>query len=181
VWARGIAEGPDEDIDKLHWVLMGALACARESVVVVTPYFLPDQLLIAALNTAALRGVRVQILLPAHNNLVLVRWASTAVLPQLFASGCELFAVGEMFDHTKLLLVDDVWSLIGSANWDPRSLRLNFEFNIECYSRPLAATLRERVNQKLRGARRITARELAARPFPFRLRDSLAHLLSPYL
>ncbi|HET6345915.1 MAG TPA: phospholipase D-like domain-containing protein, partial [Myxococcota bacterium] len=80
-----------------------------------------------------------------------------------------------------LVLVDDVWSLIGSANWDPRSLRLNFEFNIECYSRSLAKTLRESVNQKLRGARRVTAQELAARPFPTRLRDSVVHLLSPYL
>ena len=134
VQARGVREGPDEDFEKLHLVLFGALACARRSITVVTPYFLPDQLLITALSTAAMRGVAVQVIMPQASNLRLVDWASGAVLPQLVYAGVVVHATHGVFDHSKLMLVDDAWALIGSANWDARSLRLNFEFNIECYS-----------------------------------------------
>ena len=85
------------------------------------------------------------------------------------------------FDHTKLMIVDDVWSLIGSANWDPRSLRLNFEFNVECYDTGLAEALHGIVDDKARDAREILLDEVDGRPFPTRLRDGLARLLSPYL
>ncbi len=136
---RGIADGPDEDFEKLRLTLLGALACARSSVLIVTPYFLPDAGLITALNVTALRGVAVDIVLPERNNLRLVQWASTALLWQVLEQGCWVWLSPPPFDHSKLMVVDGTWALVGSANWDPRSLRLNFEFNLECYDpkRPL--------------------------------------------
>src|SRR5690606_11177032 len=105
----------------------------RRHVQIVTPYFLPNASLIQALNVTALRGVNVEIYLPSSNNIALVQWATTAQLWQLLEKGCRIYSTASPFDHTKLMIVDGIWSLIGSTNWDPRSLRLNFEFNVECY------------------------------------------------
>jgi cardiolipin synthase len=179
--ARGIADGPDEDFDPLRTVLLGALATARTSVRIITPYFLPDAALINALGVAALRGVRVEVLLPEKGNLPVVQWASAAQLWQVLRPGCHVFLTAPPFDHTKLMVVDGAWSFFGSSNWDPRSLRLNFEFNVECYDTELARRLEAVVDERLTHARRLTLEEADARPLPIRLRDGLARLLSPYL
>jgi len=179
--ARGISDGPDEDFDKLVRVLHGALACAQRSVQIVTPYFLPTMALISALSTCALRGVNVEIILPSQSNLRTVGWAMTAQLWQVLEWGCTVWLTPPPFDHSKLVLVDDEWCFIGSANWDPRSLRLNFEYNIECYSQNLAAQLREIVAAKRATARPLTLQDADGRPFPVRLRDNVARLFTPYL
>ncbi len=181
VLARGVSSGPDDDFEKLRMIYLGALACARSSVRLVTPYFLPDPGLISALNTAALRGVAVDVVLPRENNLRLVQWASAALLWQVLEHGCRVWRTPPPFDHTKLLLVDGAWALLGSANWDPRSLRLNFEFDLECYDCALAAGLEEVVQAKLKQARPVTLEDVDGRPLPVRLRDGAARLLSPYL
>jgi len=181
VLARGIPDGPDEDFETLRTVLLGALATARESVRIITPYFLPDAALITALNVAALRGVRVDVVLPEKGNLPVVQWASTAQLWQVLGPGCRVFLSAPPFDHTKLMVVDGEWGLIGSANWDPRSLRLNFELNVECYDADLARRLDAVVEERLLRSRPITRAQVDARPLPIRLRDGLARLLSPYL
>lgn len=137
--ARGIPDGPENDFEKLRLTMLGALACAQSSIRIMTPYFLPDASLITALNIAALRGVPVDIVLPRTGNLRLVQWAATAQLWQVVERGCRVWLTPSPFDHSKLLLVDRDWVMIGSANWDPRSLRLNFEFNLECYDRELAS------------------------------------------
>jgi cardiolipin synthase A/B len=181
VVARGISDGPDEDFENLRWTLLGALASARDRVRIITPYFLPDAGLITALNVAALRGVKVDILLPERGNLPIVQWACTAQLWQVMRPGCRVFLTPPPFDHAKLMVVDGVWSLIGSANWDPRSLRLNFEFDVECYDAALASRLEQVLQERLARARLLTLEELDQRSLSIRLRDGLARLLSPYL
>ena len=181
VLARGITDGPDEDLDKLVWSMIAALNAATKNVWIVTPYFLPEAQLIAALNAAALRGVTVQILIPQKNNLPFMNWAMSSMLWQVVSRGCQVFATLPPFDHTKLMVVDDCWSLIGSANWDARSLRLNFEFNVECYSAELAQSLRQHIESKLATAHPITLHQLESRSYPIRLRDGLTRLLSPFL
>ncbi len=179
--ARGVTSGPDDDFEKLWMSLIGALGCANVSVRIMTPYFLPDSALIAALNTAAMRGVRVDIILPEQNNLRTVKWASTALLPQVLEHGCRVWLTAPPFDHTKLVLIDGVWTLLGSANWDPRSLRLNFELDVECYDLDLARTLDELIRHKLEKARQVTLADINGRSFPVKLRDGVARLLTPYL
>ena len=95
--------------------------------------------------------------------------------------GCRIWLSPPPFDHTKVLLVDGVWVLLGSANWDARSLRLNFEFNLECYDRDLAAQLAGVVDSKLENSRRVTLQEVDGRSLPVKLRDGVSRLLSPYL
>jgi cardiolipin synthase len=181
VVARGISDGPGADFDKLRLTLHGAIAAARSKICVVTPYFLPDRELIAALNIAAMRGVEVQIVLPEVSNQPVVAWASTAQHWQLLERGCRIFLTPPPFDHTKLMIVDRTWTLIGSANWDPRSLRLNFEFNVECYDEALATEMELLVEHKLRGARELTKAEVDARRLLIQLRDGTARLFSPYI
>jgi len=179
--ARGIADGPDEHLDQLRLTLLGACQCAERSLRIFTPYFLPDASLISALNVAALRGVSVEILIPQHGNQKLVQWACEAQLWQLVDRGCQIRRTNPPFDHTKLVIVDDDWILLGSANWDPRSLRLNFEFDIECYSRELASKLNQIFEAKKAKSKLATMNELQSRSLPVRLRDGVARLAAPFL
>ncbi|HEX3989289.1 MAG TPA: phospholipase D-like domain-containing protein [Verrucomicrobiae bacterium] len=178
---RGITDGPDEDFEKLRWTLLGALSIARRSVKIVTPYFLPDAAIVSSLILAAMRGVKVEILLPSINNLPVVHWASRSMWWQILEHGCHIWLTAPPFDHSKLMVVDGCWTLVGSANWDARSLRLNFEYNLECYDPVFAAQLEGLIEEKRKSGREVTMEEVDARSLPIRLRDGLARLLSPYL
>lgn len=181
VLCRAIPDGPDEDFEKLKLTILGALQLAEHQVYIITPYFLPDEAIMAALNVAALRGVRICILVPEVNNILPVQWACHSLLPELIERGCEVFLTPGPFDHTKLFLVDGDWSLVGSTNWDPRSLRLNFELNVECYGDDLNAELSEFARAKLANSTPLLLQDLQRRSFLIRLRDGVARLGSPYL
>ena len=181
VFARTLAAGPDKHFEKLRWAIQGALACAEKRIQIVTPYFVPDQSLISALNVSAMRGVCVDIIMPAVNNLPFVDWASRAMWWQVLERGCRIWLTPAPFDHSKLLLVDDAWAMIGSANWDTRSLRLNFELNLECYGREFASEVAAIIHAKMQSAREVTLAEMDRRSLSLRLRDGLARLLAPYL
>ncbi len=179
--ARGIATGPDEDEEQLKWTMLGALARAETRVRIVSPYFLPDNMLITSLALAAMRGVEVEILFPERSNLRLVQWASWAQLGSLISSGCTVLLTPPPFDHAKAMTVDGMWSMIGSANWDERSLRLNFEFNVECYGSGVTSALDALIDQRKAAARRVTQEEIDKRNLAQKLRDGTAWLASPYL
>jgi cardiolipin synthase len=179
--ARAISDGPDDDFEVLTHVILAALASAQRSIRLVTPYFVPNASLITGLNVAALRGVRVDILIPERGNIPLAQWASTAMLWQVLERGCRVHLSPAPFDHTKLLVIDEAWALFGSANWDARSLRLNFELNVEAYDVKLAAELADFVDRRIARARTVDLAWADSRPFLTRLRDSTAKLLAPYL
>ncbi len=162
-------------------MLAGALSAAQRSVRVMTPYFLPDDAVCQALDVAAMRGVEVDIVLPGENNLAMVNWASTAMLWQVLERGCRVWKTPPPFDHSKLMVVDRSWTLLGSGNWDERSMRLNFEFNVECYDRGLASSLDDMITKRIAVSRRVTLDEVDRRRLPIRLRDGIARLFSPYL
>lgn len=181
VLARGVTDGPDEDFEAVRWLLLGALATARQRVRIVTPYFVPDAGLVAAIDVAVMRGVEVDVVLPERGNLRVVQWAQTAQLWQVLERGCRVWVTPPPFDHTKLVVVDGAWSLLGSANWDPRSLRLNFELQVEAYDPDLAARVEAVAEERISRARPVTLAEVDGRPLPVKLRDGVARLLSPYL
>lgn len=157
------------------------MASAENRIRIVTPYFIPDSRLFESLIVASLKGVAVQIYLPSDNNIPIADWAAVAQLEIIVEHGCKVYRSRAPFDHTKLLLIDDVWALIGSANWDPRSLRLNFEFNVECFDEEFVRALHTIVDQRTVGAEAITLDMIRSRKLPVRLRDGLARLASPYL
>jgi len=179
--ARAIPDGPDEDLNRIPWTLAGAIACAHKSIRIMTPYFLPDASLVTSLNVAAMRGVEVDIVIPKKSNLPLVDWAVWGQLWRFAGHGCRIWLLDGPFDHSKLMVVDGEWTLIGSSNWDPRSLRLNFELGVEIYDEDLALHMEAHVDQRRKGAALLTGEMLASRSTLRRLRDGMARLLTPYL
>ena len=179
--ARGLPAGPDMGLNPIRWTLLGALAEARRNIRIVTPYFLPDATLRTAISVAAMRGVIVDIVLPRTSNLPFVDWAATPQLEWLARAGCRIWKSAGPFDHTKIMTVDGMWAMIGSANWDDRSLRLNFEFNLECYGASFARTLDASVERKIATSHPVALQDLVTRPLPLRIRDAFFRLASPYL
>ena len=178
---RVITEGPDEDADKLLSVILGALSVARRQVLIMTPYFIPSPGLTAALQSAALRGVEVCIVLPAQSNLLYVDWASRRWLPPLLARGVRIYLQPKPFAHTKLLVVDSAYAQIGSANLDPRSLQLNFEIAMEIYSSAVCRRLDAYVMAARAKSTLFVSEMVARQSVLVRIRNSLMWLLSPYL
>ena len=177
VMARVVTSGPDEDMEQIEFVALHAISCAQRSIRVVTPYFLPPEPLTMALGLAALRGIKVDIVLPDKSNHAILDWARRVPLRPLIVAGCRVWLVPPPFDHSKLMIVDDGWALIGSANWDTRSFRLNFELNVELHDADFAARLSALTGK----SRRLSVEELDGDSLPIRLRSAAARLLQPYL
>lgn len=179
--ARTIDAGPDESFERLRWAYIAGLNEARRSVRLCTPYFIPDPALVSELNAAALRGVEVDILLPATSDLPHVQWALVHQLWQVLEYGCRVWMRPGPFDHSKLMVVDAEWTLLGSGNWDARSMRLNFELCVECYSRDLGRRMDAFTRERRAQSRPVTLEALNARPLPIKLRDGVARLFAPLL
>ncbi|HVT44271.1 MAG TPA: phospholipase D-like domain-containing protein, partial [Thermoanaerobaculia bacterium] len=122
-----------------------------------------------------------EIVLPQKLDHPFVGWAMQAQLWQVLEKGCRVFMTPPPFDHSKLFVVDEIWTLIGSSNWDPRSLRLNFELGVETWDRELAARIGALIDAKRNQGREITLAMMDGRSVPVRLRDGIARLFSPYL
>jgi cardiolipin synthase len=179
--ARIVTNGPDEAVDKLQLLLMGALAAGRKRVTIMTPYFLPNETLTSALVVAALRGVEIDIVLPERSNIPPVGWAMQAMWGRLVAHGLRITLTPPPFDHSKVMVVDGAWVLVGSTNWDQRSLRLNFEANLECYDAGLGAALEAYVAAKKARGRRVTRDEVENVSLPVQLRNRAIRLFASYL
>lgn len=178
---RVVRSGPDRMLGSNQNMLLGVLSVAQHDVRIQSPYFLPDITLIEALKTAARRGVQVDVVIPGNNNLKLVGAAMDAQLDQMIEAGVRVWRSQGPFDHSKLCTVDGVWSYVGSTNIDSRSLRLNFELDIEVYDVELAQNLNQRVERHIQKGILVTIQSLKARPFFWRLRDRIVWLASPYL
>jgi cardiolipin synthase len=175
--ARAVTSGPDEDLEQIEFVALHAISCARQSIRIVTPYFLPPDVLTTALGLAAMRGLTVDIVMPEHSNHAVLDWARRVPLRVMMDAGCRVWLRPPPFDHSKLMTIDDTWSMIGSANWDTRSFRLNFELNLEVQG-PEFARL---ITDLTRTSRQLTVEELDKDSLPLKLRNSAARLLQPYL
>ncbi len=165
-------------MEQIEFAALHAISCAQKSVRVVTPYFLPpdpaDHGAWASPRCAASRSTSS---LPDHSNHALLDWARRIPLRPLIEAGCRVWLTGAPFDHSKLMVIDDAWAMVGSANWDTRSFRLNFELNVELHDPDFAV----KVAAIAPAARRLTLDELDGDPLPIRLRNSAARLLQPYL
>lgn len=179
VVTRVLVDGPDDNYQKLQLTMLGAINAAKDRVCIVSPYFLPGALILSALQMAVLRGVRVDVCIPGRNNLPFVGWAMRANRRRLLAHGVHIHESAAPFDHSKLFLIDDYWSLIGSSNWDSRSLELNFEINLESYDIALNHSIAEIINEKLQTAVEIT--DCTDQNFIKRLRNNFFRMFSPYL
>jgi cardiolipin synthase len=178
---RTVPDGPNEDLDKLLVILEAAVSSARERIWIMTPYFLPPRPLLAALSAAAIRGVEVTVILPEKSDSRMVDYATKNSLWELLERGVRIVFQPPPFVHSKLFLVDRHYSLVGSANFDPRSLRLNFEFAVEIYDTRVNAALAEYCERAASSGREASVEALKNRSLPVRLRDAFCWLFSPYL
>ncbi|MFW5927330.1 MAG: phospholipase D-like domain-containing protein, partial [Wenzhouxiangella sp.] len=178
---RTVTDGPNEDLDRLSMLLTSAISAARRSIHIMTPYFLPPREIVGALQAAALRGVDVCIVLPEENNLPYVHWATRNMLWELLFHDIRIFYQPPPFNHGKLFAIDGYYSLIGSTNWDSRSLRLNFELQVEVYGERFAEETADCIERAAAAGRSVTLEEVDGRGLPERFRDSLCWLFSPYL
>ncbi|EJF91190.1 cardiolipin synthase [Bartonella tamiae] len=178
---RVVPTGPDRLIETNQRMMIGAFSVAEKHIRIMTPYLLPDRELISALVTAARRGVEVDIIVPANNNLKLVDRAMRAQFDQLLNDGCRIWRAMGPFNHSKLMTIDHMWSYVGSSNLDARSLRLNFEIDMEVFDETLAHLLYDRIEQERSNAYQVLLHNLKKRPFLSRLLDKIIWLGSPYL
>lgn len=162
-------------------IILNALAQAKKRILIHTPYFIPNREMIALLKLAALRGVRVDIIMPRRSNLFFVDLAATAQLDGLTAAGCHVWYTKGPFDHSKLMLIDDDYAYVGSTNMDTRSLRLNFELDAEITHQALVQKIDALLQTALQHGTQVTTDSLRNRPFALRLCARLIWLLSPYL
>jgi cardiolipin synthase len=181
VVARVIQDGPDEHYNRIRWTLINALVCAKTSVKIMTPYFIPDQTLMTSLHAAALRGISIEIIVPQRSNILFVDWVMEANFSRIIEHGIKIYKNKRPFDHSKIVIIDDIWSFIGSTNWDARSLEFNFEINLECFDKALNAKLTELFTLKKENATPIIKDEINASPIYKKIRNNLFRLFSPYL
>ena len=174
-----LSSGPDEDTAPLLAYFLAAIATARKRVWIETPYLIPDETLEAALRTAVLRDIDVQVIVPKQGDSKLVTMASHTYCESLGRAGVQIFEYGPPMLHAKTLLVDDTMALVGTANLDNRSFRLNFEIAAAFYDPHVVAHL----------ARRFATDREFSRPFSLKHRgaklnqmlESIARLTSPVL
>lgn len=179
--ARGIDNGPYQDFSHLSYRLSAAINQARHHIRIMTPYFVVGSMISSALINACFRGVSVEIILPEKNNLSFVKGATEAILPLLLTYGVKFYYRQGAFAHSKIVIVDETYVLLGSSNLDTRSLFLNFEFNLEVYDRTLASQLITHFEAIQKHSREITNSWLQAQSFIIKLRNAFCKLCSPYL
>ena len=178
---KGIFAGFGAQLPLLTRIIVGSIGVARDSIAIMTPYFLPARELDLALQLAAMRGVRVQVILPDKSNMPFVNWAAFHMLSEMLGAGVEFYLYTGPFVHSKLLVVDDYYVQIGSANLDPRSLRLNFEVNVEIYDERIAQSLADYFACALALSQPLTAMQIARRPPLSRFAGGVFWLMSPFL
>lgn len=178
---RVITDGPNDEVDRLQLVVLGALASAHRRVSIMTPYFVPTPELSGALQSAALRGVQIEIVLPKRSDQWWVDAATRRWLPQLLGPRLRVWYRPPPRAHTKLLLMDDYYALVGSANLDTRSFRLNFELMVEIYDQGLVKDRQAHFDAVRDASQEATPAALRRRSLPARMGDAVMWLFSPYL
>ncbi len=175
-----VSSGPDENLDAIHKLFFIAIAGANERVLLTTPYFVPDETVLAALSAAALGGVDVRVLVPAGGDQPFVAAAARSYYPELLEAGVKIYEFQEPVLHAKTLVVDDL-AVVGTANTDTRSFRLNFEVVVAIEERDISDQLADAFERDLSSARQVTLDALRKEPLGPRLVSSVARLFSPIL
>jgi len=176
-----VGSGPDHDQLTIHGTYFTAITRASSRIWLTTPYFVPDDAIVTALCTAAQRGVDVRLLVPLRGDSRLIDLAARSYMPELVASGVRVFEYVPRFIHAKTIVIDDDLAIVGSANLDNRSFRLDFELTALVYDRDLTTRLAAAFEVDLRDSRAIDAAALAQHSLFRRLGEAGARLLSPLL
>ncbi len=176
-----LPSGPADELETASLLMQHAIHSAVKRVWISSPYFVPDEGVMAALELAVLRGVDVRILVPRRADVLLVHLAKFAFLERLLRAGVQVFAYRPGVLHSKTLLLDSEIATVGTVNLDNRSLRLNFEITALVVGREFADQLHRSFEEDFRRSRPFTLEQIEANPLWFRVASHAAHLLSPLL
>jgi cardiolipin synthase len=182
VTARIIASGPDNPNSVIENVFFLAITSASERIFITTPYFVPDQAILMAIKTAAIRGIDVRLLTPGNCDIPIAQAAGRSYYAELLEAGVRIFEYSdERVLHAKAVVVDDHWSIIGSANMDIRSFLLNFEVNAVLHDRGLNEQMSRLFEEHMAKSEEMSLDAYQKRPLKNRLIESTARLFSPLL
>jgi cardiolipin synthase len=176
-----VPSGPDTEMNAIQDVIFAAICSAQHSLDIVMPYFVPDAATLQALQSAAYRGVKVHLVIPSKNDNSLTLWAGRSFYEELCRAGVQIFEYDKGMLHNKVIVMDGCWSMVGSANIDHRSFRLNFELSIVLYDVELAAELLQDIERFQAESKRVQPRENRFWTFRESLAVGAARLISPLL
>lgn len=176
-----VASGPDSDWESIMQAYFAAIATATRYVYISTPYFLPNQSILTALKTAALSGIDVKLLLPERNDSWMVGRSSRSYIKELLEAGVHVYFYLKGFTHSKLMMVDDVFSSVGTANMDIRSFNQDFEANALIYDEAVTRELKQDYQDDIENSKEIIPEEWERRPVMDRIQESVARMFSPLL
>ncbi|MBC8146819.1 MAG: cardiolipin synthase, partial [Bacteroidetes bacterium] len=173
--------GPDSDWASIMQAFFMAITTARKYVYISTPYFLPNTRIMTALKTVVMSGVDVKIILPENPDSFLIRLSSQSYIEELLEVGVKIYYYQKGFTHSKLIIVDDVFSSVGTANMDIRSFNQNFEVNALIYDEKITAILKKGFIDDLENSYLVTYEDFSERPVYVKFIESIARLFSPLL
>ncbi len=176
-----VASGPDSDWESIMQAYFAAIATALRYVYISTPYFLPNQSILTALKTAALSGIEVKLLLPERNDSWMVWRSSRSYLKELLEAGVHVYFYLKGFTHSKLMIVDDVFASVGTANMDIRSFNQDFEANALIYDEAVTRELKLDFEDDLESSKEIILDDWEKRPLWDKAQESVARMFSPLL
>ena len=175
------ASGPDSDWENISQAFFAAITNARKKVYIVTPYLMPPSNILSALKVAALSSIDVRIIIPRKSDALIPRWSSFSYVGELLEAGVNIYFYEAGFIHSKYMIVDDTFATVGTTNLDFRSLETNFEVNAFIYDTAFAAQLETVFTTDLQNSNRVLLKDWEKRPWHKKLRESVAHIISPLL
>jgi cardiolipin synthase len=179
--AQTLPSGPIFPVENYQRLVVSALHNAHRRVIITTPYFVPDEPLLQAIQTAIWRDVDVDLIVPERCDQIIVGAAARAYYEDVLAAGAKLYLYSKGLIHSKTMTVDDSIALIGSSNFDIRSFEINFELSMLLYGSAVTERLRNQQLRYLRESHQLNALEWSRRPAPRKLLQNTARLLSPIL
>jgi cardiolipin synthase len=180
--AQMFGSSPVGGSESMHLMVLLALTAAKNSIDIENAYFVPDRLTVEALCSAARRGVRVRIVVPGrYTDARIGRWAAQGLYGTLLGNGIQVYEYQPTMMHCKVLVIDGLWTSVGSANFDDRSFRLNDEANLNVFSESLAAEQTRLIDADIARSRRMVLRKWRNRQFGRRVNERLALLLRSQL
>lgn len=176
-----VPSGPGEGVDTMHQLLYAAVSDSHRSIAFITPYFVPDKAMLLTLMSAAYRGVRVQLLIPSRTDNWFVLWAGRTFYEELLSAGVEIYEYDKGMLHSKVAIVDERWAMVGSANMDIRSFRINFELTSILYDNALAHQLQIDFDELCAEAGQVERRQIESWSYGQTLAAGVARLATPLL
>jgi len=178
-WIQMASSGPDSDWANIMQVYFSAIATARKSIYISTPYFSPDESILNAMKTASLSGVDVQMILPNKSDSVVAYWNTRSYIDELMDAGIKIFLYNKGFNHSKYILVDNVFASVGSANVDMRSFDLNFEVAALIYDESFAGRLFQVFCDDIANCTQVEPGKWSKRKRIAKYKESLSRILGP--